>query len=50
LQDAPSDIRQHRPETPKPWMELLDKLLAKDPQDRLQTAREVLDILAQLPV
>ena len=50
LKDAPPDIRRFRPETPEPWVELLDKLLAKDPQDRIQTARDVLDALAQLPV
>jgi tetratricopeptide (TPR) repeat protein len=50
LYEAPADIRQLRPETPEPWARLLDRLLAKDPQDRLQTAQELLDILAQLPV
>lgn len=50
LQEAPADIRQLRPETPEPWAALLDRLLAKDPQDRFPSAQEVLDALAELPV
>jgi len=50
LQEPAPDIRRFRPETPEPWMALLDRLLKKDPQDRFQTAQEVLDALAALPV
>ena len=50
LKEAAPDIRRFRPETPEPWVELLEKLLAKDPNDRLQTARDVLEALVGLPV
>jgi serine/threonine-protein kinase len=50
LQAPPPPIRRFRPETPDAWTALLDSLLAKDPQDRFQSAREVLDALDKLPV
>ena len=50
LHEDPPDIREHRPETPEKWGALLAHLLAKDPQDRFQTAHEVLDALTKLPV
>jgi len=50
LQEKPPEIRRFRPDTPEPWRELLDGLLAKDPEDRFQTAHEVLEALAELPV
>jgi tetratricopeptide (TPR) repeat protein len=49
LQAPPPLIRRFRPETPEPWLALLDRLLAKDPNDRLQSAQAVLDILEKLP-
>ncbi len=49
LQEPPPDIRRFRPETPDAWVELIDRLLKKDPQDRFQTAQEVLVALASLP-
>ncbi len=50
LQQPPSDLRSLRPETPEPWLALVDKLCAKRPEDRCQSAQEVLDLLADLPV
>jgi serine/threonine-protein kinase len=50
LQAPPPPIRRFRPESPDAWTALLDSLLAKDPQDRCQSAREVLDALDKLPV
>jgi tetratricopeptide (TPR) repeat protein len=49
LHEAHADIRTLRPETPAAWAAFLDRLLAKDPEDRFQTAQEVLDVLAELP-
>ncbi|HYU30760.1 MAG TPA: protein kinase [Thermoanaerobaculia bacterium] len=50
LHEDPLDIRERRPETSERWRALLARLLAKDPQDRFQTAHEVLDALTKLPV
>jgi len=49
LREDPVDIREHRPETPEGWAALLARLLARNPDDRFQSAREVLEALAQLP-
>ena len=49
LREDPVDIRKHRPETPEGWVALLARLLARNPDDRFQSAREVLEALAQLP-
>jgi len=50
LQAPPPHIRRFRPETPEPWVALLDSLLAKDPNDRLQSAQDLLDVLEKLPI
>lgn len=49
LREPHPDVRTFRPETPAAWVDLLDGLLAKDPEDRFQSAQEVLDLLAELP-
>jgi serine/threonine protein kinase len=49
LREEHPDVRTFRPETPEAWVDLLDGLLAKEPEDRFQSAREVLDVLALLP-
>ena len=49
LREPHPDIRGFRPETPAAWVDFLDGLLAKEPEDRFQSAREVLDLLAGLP-
>ncbi|MFL6293929.1 MAG: protein kinase domain-containing protein [Thermoanaerobaculia bacterium] len=49
LREPHPDIRDFRPETPAAWADFLDGLLAKEPEDRFQSAREVLDLLAGLP-
>jgi len=43
-------IQRFRPETPAPWAALLDRLLAKNPEHRCQSAQEVLAVLQGLPV
>jgi tetratricopeptide (TPR) repeat protein len=50
LQEDPADVRTLRPETPESWAALLARLLAKSPEDRFQSAQELLDALAKLPV
>jgi tetratricopeptide (TPR) repeat protein/predicted Ser/Thr protein kinase len=50
LQEAPPDVRRFRPETPKEWVAFLGRLLAKEPENRFQSAQEVLAALAKLPV
>ncbi len=49
LQEAPPDIRRFRRETPAEWAAFLDRLLAKEPEERFQSAQEVLAALAKLP-
>jgi tetratricopeptide (TPR) repeat protein len=50
LRDEVPDIRQFRPGLPDPWLELLAKLLAKDPASRYDSAGQLLAVLAALPV
>jgi tetratricopeptide (TPR) repeat protein len=50
LHAQPPPIQRFRPETPAPWAALLDRLLAKNPQHRCQSAQEVLEVLQGLPV
>jgi len=50
LREDPPDVRQVRPDTPEPWAALLARLLARRREDRFQSAQEVLDALAALPV
>jgi tetratricopeptide (TPR) repeat protein len=49
LQEAVPDIRRFRRETPEAWVAFLDRLLAKEPVERFQSAQEVLAALATLP-
>ena len=49
LREKHADIRDLRPETPAAWAAFLDRLLAKEPEERFQSAQEVLDALAELP-
>ncbi len=48
IREKHADIRGLRPETPAPWAAFLDRLLAKEPEERFQSAQEVLDTLAEL--
>ncbi|HTU23002.1 MAG TPA: protein kinase [Gemmataceae bacterium] len=49
-EDTPRPIREIIPEAP-PWLcDLIGKLHAKKPEDRLQTAQEVADLLSQPPL
>jgi len=50
LQEAAPDVRRIRAETPEEWVAFLDRLLAKEPEDRFQSAQEVMEALAKLPV
>jgi len=48
LREPHPDIRGLRPGTPVEWVAFLDRLLAKEPEERYQSAQEVLDALAEL--
>ncbi|HSK81590.1 MAG TPA: protein kinase [Thermoanaerobaculia bacterium] len=48
LQEGPPDVRKHRPETPESWVALLARLLEKRPEDRFQSAQELLGALEDL--
>jgi serine/threonine-protein kinase len=48
IREKHADIRGLRPETPAPWVAFLDRLLAKEPEERFQSPQEVLDALAEL--
>ena len=50
LNDPPPDIRQILPNVPDEWVDVLDKLLAKKPDDRFADAKALLDAAAKLPV
>jgi eukaryotic-like serine/threonine-protein kinase len=45
-EDTPRDIREITPETPQWLCDIISKLHAKNPDDRYQSAREVVDVLA----
>ena len=47
---TPPHIRTFRPETTDPWAQFLDRLTAKDPRFRYQSAQEVLNVLEKLPI
>jgi tetratricopeptide (TPR) repeat protein/predicted Ser/Thr protein kinase len=49
VQAPPPDIRRFRSTLPQPWIEFIDRLLAKDPEQRYANAREVATALAALP-
>jgi len=44
--DAPRPIREVNPDIPQPLVGIIDRLLAKDPEQRFQTAQEVADLLS----
>jgi len=50
LQQPAPDLRRVRPELPAGWPELVARLLAKRAADRFQSAAEVAEALAALPV
>ena len=50
LEAAPPDVRELRAETPQDWMALLSRLLEKRQENRFQSAQELLEELARLPV
>lgn len=43
--DEPRDVREHNPSVPAWLCEILEKLLAKSPDERFQSAEEVADLL-----
>lgn len=45
--DGPRDVREHNPSVPDWLCEILEKLLAKSPDDRYQSADEVADLLGR---
>jgi tetratricopeptide (TPR) repeat protein len=49
VRDEVPDVRQFRPALSAPWVEMLARLLAKEPKDRYHSARQVLQVLAALP-
>ncbi len=49
LHEQPPSVRERRPELPAAWVELLDRLLAKKPEDRPGSAEELIGLLAELP-
>jgi hypothetical protein len=50
LQQQPPDLRRLRPDLPAGWPELVARLLAKRPADRFQSAAEMSEAVAALPV
>lgn len=50
LNEPPPDVRQRREDLPEEWAELLERLLAKKPQDRYPNADELNEALEKLPV
>ncbi len=50
LHEPPPDVRKRRPDLPEPWVDLLERLLAKTPNDRFASARELIRVLEALPV
>jgi hypothetical protein len=45
--DEPRDVREHNPSVPQWLCEILEKLLAKSPGERFQSADEVADLLGR---
>jgi len=49
LHEEPPDVHELRPELPREWVDLLAKLLAKEPEHRYRSAQEVISALSSLP-
>jgi tetratricopeptide (TPR) repeat protein len=49
LQQPPPDLQTLRPGLPEGWSDLVAKLLAKRPEERFQSAQDVIGALAPLP-
>ena len=49
LNDPPEDLNQLNPNVPWEFKAVLEKMLAKNPNDRYQTARELLKVLNEPP-
>ncbi len=49
LNEAPPDIQELRPGLPKAWAELLQRLMAKKPEDRYPDAAALIEALKKLP-
>ncbi len=49
ISNDPPNILDFRPSLPDPWVGFVQRLLAKDPNDRFQTATEVREALDPLP-
>lgn len=47
-EDTPRPIREVNPDIPEAFVEVVDKLLAKNPDDRFQSASEVAELLSRL--
>lgn len=49
VNDPPPSILQHRPELDDSWASMLDRLLAKKPTERYQSAEQLSEVLKALP-
>jgi tRNA A-37 threonylcarbamoyl transferase component Bud32 len=49
-QQDPPPVEQHAPETPRSLVEIINKLLRKDPNDRFRDAKALLDALSNIPL
>ncbi len=49
LHEPPPDLGGLRPDLPSAWIELIGRLLAKKPEDRPQSAEELMASIAELP-
>ena len=49
LHEPPPDLGELRPDLPAAWIELIGRLLAKKPEDRPQSAEELMASIAELP-
>jgi serine/threonine-protein kinase len=50
LQDPPPPVQRGRPDLPQEWVDLVHRLLAKQPAQRYPSARELLEAVQRLPV
>ncbi|MEP7013447.1 MAG: protein kinase [Acidobacteriota bacterium] len=50
LQSPVPDLHRIRPDLPRPWIELVEKLLEKRAEDRPKDATAVIELLATMPV